>query len=177
MKALNTTTAAAVATILTISGCAAPGQQHRANVYKAGQVNQMQEAKMVNILAVLPAQIEVDNSEQKKQAQIAGAFIGAILGGAATGNNKKKLVKADPAAGAIVGGVAGAAAGSLVADTVLVDGVSITYTLAGQSKPLNSAQVGRVCEYKIGSSVMISTGPNETRIQPNKECPVEEKKG
>jgi outer membrane lipoprotein SlyB len=153
-----------------VSGCAANGQQNRADVYKAGQVNTAQEANTVKILAVLPAQIEVDNSQQKKQAQVGGAVLGAILGGVA-GNavsnhsNKGTLT----AGGAVVGGGAGLVAGSMVDDKTLVPGVSLTYVL--NSRTLHSAQVGRLCEFEPGKAIMISTKMNETRIQPNAACP------
>ena len=153
-----------------ISACASTGQQHRADVYKAGQVNQAQEVQPINIIAVMPAKIEVDNTAQKKQAQVGGAILGAVLGAAITGGSgsKKPISGASAGLGAVVGGGVGAAAGSLVDDKALVDGVSITYTLNG--KALNSAQVGRPCEFVIGQAILIKTTPMETRIQPNAEC-------
>ena len=60
----------AVSTIVVLSGCAATGENIQANVYKAGQVNQTQEAKTVQILAVLPAKIEVDNKFQALQLAV-----------------------------------------------------------------------------------------------------------
>jgi outer membrane lipoprotein SlyB len=154
--------------IVALSGCAATGENLQANVYKAGQVNQTQEAKTVQILAVLPAKIEVDNADQKKAAQVGGAILGALLGAAAGGASKNNPGAAT-AGGAVAGGAVGAAAGSLVKDTVLVDGVSLTYQFNG--KTLNSAQVGRACEFAPGIAVMVATSPTETRIQANKECP------
>lgn len=159
-----------VSAIIALSGCAATGENIQANVYKAGQVNQTQEAKTVQILAVLPAKIEVDNKDQKRAAEMGGAVVGAILG-AAVGGMAKNYPGAAVAGGTVAGGVVGAGAGSLVKDTVLVDGVSLTYTFRG--KTLNSAQVGRKCEFVPGVAVMISTSPTETRIQPNAECPKE----
>lgn len=159
--------AAAVA-IISLVGCAATGENLQANVYKAGQVNQTQEAKTVQILAVMPAKIEVDNADQKKAAQVGGAILGAVLGAAAGGASKNNPGAAT-AGGAVAGAAVGGAAGSLVKDKVLVDGVSLTYVFKG--KTLNSAQVGKACEFAPGMAVMISTSPTETRIQPNKECP------
>ena len=160
----------AIATITALTGCAATGENLQANVYKAGQVNQTQEAKTVQILAVMPAKIEVDNADQKKAAQVGGAILGAILGAAAGGASKNNPGAAT-AGGAVAGAAVGGAAGSLVKDKVLVDGVSLTYQFKG--KTLNSAQVGKACEFAPGMAVMISTSPTETRIQPNKECPKE----
>lgn len=149
-----------------ITGCAASGEQYKANVYRAGQVNQAQEAKVVRILAVLPAQVEVDNAAAKKTAEMAGALFGAVLGAQASKKSNNSNTKANSVAG---GAVIGAAAGSLVSDKTLVEGVSLTYVF--DSKTLNSVQVGRACEYAPGDAVMVSTSPTETRIQPNKECP------
>ncbi|MFA6095062.1 MAG: hypothetical protein WC757_04225 [Candidatus Paceibacterota bacterium] len=64
----------------------------------------------------------------------------------------------------------GVAAGSLVADKVLVDGVSISYSQ--NEEMFSSAQVGKLCEFKPGTAIMISTSQSETRIQPNAVCPV-----
>lgn len=154
---------------VSLAGCAATGANLQSNVYKANQVNQAQEVKTVQILAVLPAKIEVDNTEQKKAAQVSGVLIGAILG-AAIGGAAKNNTGLATATGTVAGGAVGGAAGSLVSDKVLVDGVSLTYTFKG--KTLNSTQVGRACEYAPGMmAVMISTSPTETRIQPNRECP------
>jgi outer membrane lipoprotein SlyB len=151
----------------TLAGCVATGEQYQANVYKAGQVNQVQEAKTVEILAVMPAKIEVDNTQGKKQAMVVGALLGAV-GGAAIGN---AIDSSDTLVGAAGGTAAGAAMGSLAPDQVLVDGVQLTYVEEG--KTLSSAQVGKLCEFKAGPAIVISTGPNETRVQPNNTCPTE----
>lgn len=152
--------------IALIAGCAATGEQHRANVYRAGQVNQAQEAKVVSIIAILPAQVEVDNSAGKKNAEMAGALLGALAGAQASRKSNNSNTKTN----ALVGGAAaGAAAGSMVSDKTLVDGVQLTYNLNG--KLITSVQVGRACEFARGESIMVSTSPTETRIQPNAECP------
>jgi outer membrane lipoprotein SlyB len=161
----------AATAVLFITGCTATGQQHRADVYKAGQTNTAQEAKTVNIVAISPAQIEVDNAEGKKNAQLAGAVLGA-LGGAAVGNKNSQRI--GTAGGAAAGAAVGTAAGSMVPDKVLVEGVSIAYQV--DNKLLTSAQVGRMCEFKPGTALMISTNSNETRIQPNNACPPEGRK-
>lgn len=57
-----------------ITGCSTLGEQYQANVYTAGQVNSRQAAKTVKILAVLPARIEVDNTEGKQNAQMIGVY-------------------------------------------------------------------------------------------------------
>ena len=154
---------ALLVSVLTLTGCAS-GDQYKANVYRQGQVNQAQAAKMVQIMAINPAKIEVDNSQGKQAAQIGGAIIGALLGGAA-GNRSNNT-----AVGAVAGGVVGAAAGTMVSDKTLVDGVQLTYV--ENNRMLSSAQVGKMCEFKLGTALVISTGySTETRIQPNNDVP------
>jgi outer membrane lipoprotein SlyB len=150
-----------------VQGCST-GANLQSNVYQAGQVNQRQEAEVVEILAVLPAKVEVSNEEARRLAQAGGAVLGAI-GGTAIGNNVR-----NPSANTrVVGGVAGAGvggvAGSLVPGKVLVDGVSLTYVENG--KTFNSAQVGKTCEFIPGKAIVVSATPTETRIQPNSQCP------
>lgn len=151
-----------------LSGCAATGANLQSNVYKAGQVNTAQNARAIQIIAVLPAKIEVDNSQQRQAAQMVGGLLGAIGGGLAGGYGK--IGALGTAGTAAAGGAIGVAAGSLVSDKVLVDGVSISYSENAQM--FSSAQVGRDCEYRPGKAIIISTSPTETRIQPNAVCPV-----
>lgn len=155
--------AALIVTALSLAGCAS-GDQYKANVYRAGQVNQAQSAKMIQIMAINPAQIEVDNSKGKQAAQIGGAILGALLGGAA-GNHSGNV-----GAGAVAGGVVGVAAGTMVSNKVLVDGVQLTYV--DNNQMMSSAQVGKLCEFKLGTALVISTSNSyETRIQPNNDVP------
>src|SRR5690242_2765307 len=111
------------ATVL-LSACAQPGANLVANVYQADQVNQRQEARVVNVLAVLPARVEVSNVENQRTAQLVGGLLGAGAGLAVGGGLSHR------ASGYALGGAGGAAAGvalaSLVPGRVLVDGVSIT---------------------------------------------------
>lgn len=150
------------------SGCSTKGEEYQANVYKAGQVNSRQAAKTVKILAVLPAKIEVDNSEGKQNAQLIGGVLGALAGGV-VGNKTSNHSTSGTAVGAVAGGAVGAAGGSLVKDKVLVDGVSLTYVEDGQT--YNSAQVGKVCQFAPGTALVISSDGEETRVQPNATCP------
>lgn len=147
-----------------LAGCAQPGADLQANVYQADQVNQTQNAKVIDILSLSPAKVEVNNAQNQKEAEVAGGLIGALAGGIAgnqMGNNT--------AAGGLVGGVAGAAAGSLVPGSTLVPGVTIGYSEAG--KILTSTQVGQMCEFQFGRALVVSTQANETRVQPNAACP------
>lgn len=162
------TTLLATLPVLLAAGCATPGANLGANVYSAGQVNQRQAAKVVSILAVLPARVEVSNAQNKASAQLIGGLLGAI-GGAALGGGLAHNAGTALFGGAAGGGI-GVAAGSLVPDAVLVEGVSLTYVEDGQT--LNSAQVGKACEFRPGEAIVVSTGGAETRIQPNAACPV-----
>jgi outer membrane lipoprotein SlyB len=163
-----------IACLSLLAGCQATGEQYAANVYTSGQVNQKQEAKTVKILAIMAAKVEVDNTEAKQTAQLAGGVLGAI-GGAVLGNTAHNYRGEATAAGAVGGGALGVVAGNtLVKDKVLVDGVSLTYE--ENKKTYSSAQVGRACEFTPGTALIISTEYNETRIQPNATCPAEEGK-
>ena len=167
---MNVNNIIVISTLIALSGCAATGENLKGNVYKAGQVNTAQNARTIKITAVLPAQIEVDNAEQKKQAMIIGGTLGALAGG--LGGGFGGLGTAGTVGTTVGGGAVGVAAGSMVSDKVLVEGVSIAYLENG--KMFTSAQVGKLCEFRPNATALIiSTGPNETRIQPNAACPVE----
>lgn len=77
-------------------------------------------------------------------------------------------------AAAVGGGVAGATlggvAGTMVKDKVVIEGVSLTYKQG--TKIYTSTQAGKKCQFKPGIALLIKTKANETRIQPNAECPV-----
>lgn len=152
----------------TLVACQATGENYRSDVYKAGQVNSVQKAKTINILAVMPAKVEVDNSKQKQTAQVFGALLGAVAGGA-IGHSMGDRSATNTAIGATGGAALGATAGSMVSDSVLVDGVSITYEM--DLETFNSAQVGALCEFAPGRAIMIAASATETRIQPNAVCP------
>jgi len=149
---------------LTISACTTTGDKYRASSYRSTQVNQKQAAEVIEIIAILPAQVEVDNTEAQKKRQILGAILGAA-GGAAIGN---AVGGNSTAAGGLLGGAAGAVVASTTENTVLVEGVTLTFVQ--DSKTYSSSQVGRACEFKPGRAVMISMRADETRIQPNNSC-------
>ncbi|EFP94834.1 glycine zipper 2TM domain-containing protein [Vibrio caribbeanicus] len=174
------------ATAVILSGCAATGEDHRADTYTAEQVNTSIEAKTVNIIAILPAKVAVDNSENVKNAQVAGGLIGAITGGV-LGNQSNSEYGSE--VGGIAGGVAGVAIGSTVENTTMIDGVQLTYRqevieqvadvkdgkkvleYVKHDKTFISAQVGKSCEYKNGIALLVTTVKGNTRIQPNSTCP------
>lgn len=159
---------------LLLSGCAANTSQYAADSYRTAQLNSRQETKTVEIITITPAKVIVDNSEQKKQAQMAGALIGAIAGGV-IGHSSGSGSSSNTALGAGVGGAGGAIAGSAVKDKIEVDGVSLTYKDSG--KVYTSTQVGKKCEFALGIAMLLSSteNSNETRIQPNATCPSEPK--
>lgn len=161
-------TIGAICVAVGLAGCQTPGADLAANAYQAGQVNSPQAAAVVTILAVMPAKVAVDNTQGQKTAQLVGGILGAALG-AAIGNNVGFHSTGNSALGVVAGGVVGASAGSLAPGKILVSGVSITYENAGQT--LNSVEVGKLCQFKPGKAVMVSTSPMNTRIQPNATCP------
>lgn len=157
------------ASMSALSGCQSNADQYAADVYDAGQLNSKQETKTVNIISVLPAKVAVDNTQNKQAAQTFGAILGAVAGGVA-GHNVGSGSGLGTAAGAVGGGTVGAAAGTLVKDKSIVEGVSLTYK--DGTKLFTSTQVGKPCQFTTGLAVVISTKNNETRIQPNTTCPV-----
>lgn len=169
MKAKRALCAALTAALL--AGCSTDGSMYRSDVYTAGQVNQMQEVRTVEIIAVQSARVAVGNTEDRTDARNIGMILGAIAG-AAIGNHNNHSTSAR-----VMGGLAGGALGGIAGQSVggnrqeLVNGVQITFR--DGNKLYNSAQVGQVCEFKTGTAIMVSQSPTETRIQPNNPygCP------
>jgi outer membrane lipoprotein SlyB len=167
---------AVAASALILGGCANTGDMYRSDVYHAGQVNQAQEVSTVNIIAIGPARVAVDNTENMQRAENFGMIIGAIAGAALAGHNHHHM--SNRVAGGVAGGALGHLAGSAAgggSSTTLVPGVQLTYRVG--NRIFNSAQVGRPCEFKPGLAIMVSPAPNETRIQPNNPygCPQPER--
>lgn len=140
----------------TLAGCQSNADDHAADVYQTDQLNTKQETKTVNIISILPAKVAVDNSQNKRNAQAFGALIGAVAGGV-IGHNVGS------------GSNSGTTAGAMVNDKTLVEGVSLTYKEG--TKVYTSTQVGKECQFTTGLAVVITTTYNETRIQPNTQCP------
>jgi outer membrane lipoprotein SlyB len=156
-----------ISVAVVLAGCQPTGTNLEASVYQVGQANQKQEARVVNILTVLPARIEISNEMTRTPAQPIGGLAGAIEGGG-IGNNTARHSSANVLIGGATGGAPGALAGSGVSDKTLVEGVSLTY--AENGKTLSSAQVGKICEFQPGMAIVISSGPNEARLLPNNTC-------
>ena len=151
--------ALSLAAALALAGCANDGTRYRADTYYAGQVNQVQEVNTVQIIAVNAARVAVPNDDNRDTARMTGAILGAIAG-AAIGKHNNHSTSAR-----VMGGLAGGAVGGS-SSTSYTDGVQIVFRTAS-GKVLQSAQVGRPCEFKTGTAVMVSPTPNEARIQPN----------
>jgi outer membrane lipoprotein SlyB len=151
-----------------LTACQQPGADLAANVYQADQVNQSQDAKIINILSLSPAKIEVSNAQNQRTAQVVGGLLGAV-GGGLLGGNVGNGSAGNVVGGAALGGIGGAAAGSLVPGQVLVSGVTIGYTEAGALH--TSTQVGEMCQFQMGQAMVVTTQANETRVQPNAVCP------
>ena len=154
---------------LWLAGCATPGGNLAPNVYNAGEVDQRMEARIVTILTVTPAKVEVSNEQNRQSAQLLGGLLGAI-GGGVLGNSTSHSEMGGTLLGGTAGGAVGLGAGSLVESKTLVDGVSLAYEDSGHT--YNSAQVGRVCEFAPGKATVIVEGPSKTRVQPNAACQV-----
>ncbi len=151
--------------IATLAGCQATGEQYRSDVYRANQVNQAQQVQTVEIIAIQPARIAVDNQQDRALNQGLGTVIGGVIGGL-LGNAINDHHGNGAAVGAIAGAALGAGAASLASPNEnLVSGVQLTFKLNGRL--FNSAQVGQMCEFKLGPAIMTSTDPTSTRIQPN----------
>lgn len=149
-----------------VAGCQSTGEEYQADVFDATQVNTQQEAKTVKIVTVSPTKIKVDNTRNRQTAQLVGGALGLVAGGALGAQNNRDTA----IVGGVAGGGAGVLAGSMVDSTSLVPGVLIGYAEGG--KIYTSAQVGKLCEFKVGEvSLMVKTVRNETRIQPNATCP------
>lgn len=148
-----------------IAGCANDGTAYRSDVYSTSMVNQAQEVKTVQIIAVMPARIAVNNRAERSETSTMGMILGALAGAAvgASVSDSPDAVIAGTVGGAALGNLAGKGVGGGTQN--FVDGVQITFRY--DDKIFNSAQVGRLCEFKTGTAIMVSPAPNETRIQPN----------
>ena len=72
--------AALALSALSLAGCAQPGAEAGASFFDQAQINTRQKAQVVNILAVMPARVQVSNAQNQREGQIAGALIGALAG-------------------------------------------------------------------------------------------------
>ena len=148
-----------------LAGCAADGTAYRSDVYSSSSVNRAQEVTTVEIIAISPGRVAVSNTENRDRAQMTGAALGSH-------HNHDTSSR-------VIGGLAGGAVGALAGDAVgggsstsFVEGVQLVYKTS-TGRMLQSTQVGRPCEFKTGTAIMVSPNPSETRIQPNNPygCP------
>lgn len=162
--------AAYTSALIMFSGCAAiNGEAYRPDAFDVSQVNTKAKAKTVQIMSVTKTKIKVTDERRKKQAQTVGSLVGGIIG-VATGAH---FDTGKTIAGGVGGAVVGGAAGSLVEDTVMVDGVLLAYKEDGEKDATVGAQVGELCQYKAHDyTLMVTMNDGTTRLQPNAECPV-----
>ncbi len=152
--------------LIAINGCAATEENLNSTIDKSHQDTTVKTVKSIQIITVLPAKIEVDNY----QAQFAASALSAATRG--IGGRYGGVGALGTMGTTIEGGTIGNSTGLMAPDKVVVDGVSITYS--DNQKIVTSAQIGKVCEFKPGPSVIDSTADvNETRVQPNATCSVE----
>lgn len=167
---------AALVPALALAACSTTDpQQYRADTFPTGQLNRSQQVRIVNIEAVMPVKVSMDNSQSRKDNASTGALVGAIAGaviGSAAHHGSDHRSR-DTLLGALAGGAVGGVASSAASGqkVTYTDGVQITYSYKGQV--YSSTQVGQVCEFKEGRAMMVSTSATETRIQSNNPngCP------
>lgn len=148
-----------------LAGCQTNGDMYRSDVYSANQVNVAQQVQTVDIIAIQPARVAVNNESDRSVSQLVGTALGGILG-AVIGNQIDNHGSAGTTIGALAGAALGAGTSSMASPSdSLVNGVQLTFRLNGRI--FNSAQVGQICEFKYGPAIMTSTSPTSTRIQPN----------
>jgi outer membrane lipoprotein SlyB len=122
-----------------LAACTTPGTSDAPDVYSSNEINQAQAATVVSILAVLPARVNEDNSANQQTASNVGTVLGAV-GGALLGGLAFHGGYGGAALGAAGGGLLGSAAGATQPVSVLVQGVSITYTVGAGTQPMNSVE-------------------------------------
>lgn len=157
-----------LALTLTMAGCAMEdGTRYRSDVYSAGSVNRVQAVETVEIVYISPAQVEVPVSGDRDRAQMTGMILGAIAG-AAIGNHGHHSTSSR-----VMGGLAGGALGNLAGQAIgdrssneFVDGVQLTYR-GKDGRLYQSAQVGNLCEYRLGTAMLVAPRQGDARIQPN----------
>lgn len=143
---------------LMLSGCANDGTAYRADTYSVSQVNQMQEVRTVEIIAINPARVAVPNSDNRETARVAGALLGAIAG-AAIGNHNNHSTSSR-----VLGGLAGGAVGGMAGDAIgggnstsYTDGVQLVYrTLDGRM--YQSSQVAAPANSRRARPSLFSRG-------------------
>ena len=155
-----------------LSGCATDGNYYRSDVYSSSQVNQAQRVNTVEIIAINPAQVAVNNSENSDRARATGAILGAIAG-AAIGNHNNHSTSSR-----VLGGLAGGAIGGLARRRPsaaparrYVDGAcsSSTRSSDGRVLPVRARSAASRKNTELGSDHhgLVHLASGETRIQPN----------
>ncbi len=168
MKSKSLISVLTLSALVALSGCAMEdGSRYRSDVYSANSVNRVQAVETIEIVYMAPAQVAVNVSRDRDQAKTVGMILGAIAG-AAIGNHGHHSTSSR-VMGGLAGGALGNLAGGAVGDSTaqeFVDGVQLTYR-GKDGRLYQSAQVGNLCEYRLGSAILVAPSQGESRIQPN----------
>ena len=150
----------AILAILALSSCAT-----ESDVFDVEELNISQTGRTVEILNVTSVKIKSTSKEGVAVATAGGAAAGGIVG---KKKSKDKNKTADTVLGATAGGVLGYASGKL-AGLVTTEGVTISFK--GYGRGIQTVtQKGKRCQFKEGQTLLIVTGKNRIRIQPNSNC-------
>ena len=118
--------------LFALAGCQTNGDMYRSDVYGSNQVNQAQQVQTVEIIAIQPARVAVNNQSDRNVSQMVGTALGGILG-AVIGNQVTHHRDSGTAIGAIAGAALGAAGSSAASpQNSLVDGVQLTFKMNGR---------------------------------------------
>ena len=66
--------------LFALAGCQTNGDMYRSDVYGSNQVNQAQQVQTVEIIAIQPARVAVNNQSDRNVSQMVGTALGGILG-------------------------------------------------------------------------------------------------
>ena len=86
--------------LFALAGCQTNGDMYRSDVYGSNQVNQAQQVQTVEIIAIQPARVAVNNQSDRNVSQMVGTALGGILG-AVIGNQVTHHRDSGTAIGAI----------------------------------------------------------------------------
>ncbi|MCD8340249.1 MAG: hypothetical protein LUC43_08670 [Burkholderiales bacterium] len=165
---------AALLSTLVLTGCQPYGGGYR-NSYGPSYVGQAQEVQQIDIVSVTPEAITVQNPNGGQTSKTIGTLIGAVAGaaiGGAVDRHRDPWGHRHPgglgiAAGAVVGGTAGYAAGSWAGNrNSQSEGASITFRTT-EGYTYTTLQAARACMFRPGPASMMNSGQGTVTIQPN----------
>ena len=65
--------------LFALAGCQTNGDMYRSDVYGSNQVNQAQQVQTVEIIAIQPARVAVNNQSDRNVSQMVGTALGVQL--------------------------------------------------------------------------------------------------